>query len=67
MTKDRKGKGLLLGEGMTANLTLQSMDNHVRHGYLDPASEAKAMARASSSSATTSATSTTWPTLPTAA
>jgi ribose transport system ATP-binding protein len=46
MTKDRKGKGLLLGEGMTANLTLQSMDNHVRHGYLDPASEAKAMARA---------------------
>lgn len=46
MTKDRKGKGLLLGEGMTANLTLQSMDNHVRHGYLDPGSEAKAMARA---------------------
>ncbi|MDQ0419173.1 ribose transport system ATP-binding protein [Peteryoungia aggregata LMG 23059] len=46
MTKDRKGKGLLLGEGMTANLTLQSMDNHVRHGYLDPSSEAKAMARA---------------------
>ncbi|MGL3606993.1 sugar ABC transporter ATP-binding protein [Rhizobium sp. G187] len=46
MTKDRKGKGLLLGEGMTANLTLQSMENHVRHGYLDPTSEAKAMARA---------------------
>jgi ribose transport system ATP-binding protein len=46
MTKDRKGKGLLLGESMTANLTLQSMDNHVRHGYLDPGSEAKAMARA---------------------
>lgn len=46
LTKDRKGKGLLLGEGMTANLTLQSMDNHVRHGYLDPTSEAKAMARA---------------------
>ncbi len=46
MTKDRKGKGLLLGEGMTANLTLQSMERHLRHGYLDPASEAKAMARA---------------------
>lgn len=46
MTKDRKGKGLLLGEGMTANLTLQSMDQHVRHGYLNPGSEAKAMARA---------------------
>ena len=46
MTKDRKGKGLLLGEGMTANLTLQSMERHLHHGYLDPASEAKAMARA---------------------
>ncbi|NGO62134.1 sugar ABC transporter ATP-binding protein [Rhizobium daejeonense] len=46
MTKDRKGKGLLLGEGMTPNLTLQSIDRHVTHGYLDPASEAKAMARA---------------------
>ena len=46
MTKDRKGKGLLLGEGMTANLTLQSMERHLRHIYLDPASEAKAMARA---------------------
>jgi ABC-type sugar transport system, ATPase component len=46
MTKDRKGRGLLLGEGMTANLTLQSLGQHVRHGYLDPSSEAKAMARA---------------------
>ncbi|OLP57837.1 ABC transporter ATP-binding protein [Xaviernesmea oryzae] len=46
MTKDRKGKGLLLDEGMTANLTLQSIDRHVRHHYLDPASEARAMARA---------------------
>ena len=46
MTKDRKGKGLLLGEGMTANLTLQAIDQHIRHGYLDPSSEAKAMARA---------------------
>jgi ribose transport system ATP-binding protein len=46
MTKDRKGRGLLLGEVMTANLTLQSISRHLRHGYLDPASEAKAMARA---------------------
>ncbi|MCO5731811.1 sugar ABC transporter ATP-binding protein [Rhizobium sp. SSA_523] len=46
MTKDRKGRGLLLGEGMTANLTLQSLDRHVRRGYLDPASEREAMARA---------------------
>ncbi|MBR0558084.1 sugar ABC transporter ATP-binding protein [Ciceribacter sp. L1K23] len=46
MTKDRKGRGLLLGEGMTPNLTLQSLGQHVRRGYLDPASEAKAMARA---------------------
>ncbi|MGV8936487.1 MAG: sugar ABC transporter ATP-binding protein [Allorhizobium sp.] len=46
MTKDRKGRGLLLGEGMTANLTLQSIDQHLKHGYLDPASEAEAMARA---------------------
>lgn len=46
MTKDRKGRGLLLDEGMTSNLTLQSIGQHVRHGYLDPSSEAKAMARA---------------------
>lgn len=46
MTKDRKGRGLLLGEGMAANLTLQSLDRHVRHGYLDPSSEARALARA---------------------
>ncbi|MQT14916.1 sugar ABC transporter ATP-binding protein [Segnochrobactrum spirostomi] len=46
MTKDRKGRGLLLGEGMTANLTLQSLARHVRHVYLDPASEREAMARA---------------------
>lgn len=46
MTKDRKGMGLLLDEGMTTNLTLQSLGQHVSHGYLDPGSEAKAMARA---------------------
>ena len=46
MTKDRKSKGLLLGSGMTANLTLQSLGLHSRHGYLDPGSEAAALARA---------------------
>ncbi|MBB4065952.1 sugar ABC transporter ATP-binding protein [Gellertiella hungarica] len=46
MTKDRKGKGLLLGEGMTVNLTLQSLDQHGPVVYLDPKSEAKAMDRA---------------------
>ncbi|MGF9692266.1 sugar ABC transporter ATP-binding protein [Rhizobium sp. 0TCS1.26] len=46
MTKDRKGHGLLLGEKMTVNLTLQALEQHLRHGYLDPGSEAKAMARA---------------------
>jgi ribose transport system ATP-binding protein len=46
MTKDRKSKGLLLGSGMTANLTLQSLGQHSRYGYLDPTSEAAAMTRA---------------------
>ena len=46
MTKDRKHKGLLLGEGMTVNLTLQSLDRHGSTVYLDPKSEARAMDRA---------------------
>jgi len=46
MTKDRKGKGLLLGEGMTVNLTLQNLEQHMKRFYLDPTSEATAMARA---------------------
>lgn len=46
LTKDRKGRGLLLNNGMTTNLTLQSLSRHSRHGYLVPASEAKAMERA---------------------
>lgn len=46
MTKDRKSKGLLLGSDMTSNLTLQSLDQHGRFGYLSPASERKALARA---------------------
>ncbi|MFD1745366.1 sugar ABC transporter ATP-binding protein [Rhizobium helianthi] len=46
MTKDRKGCGLLLGEGMAVNLTLQSIERHVRNGYLDTRSEAQAVDRA---------------------
>jgi ribose transport system ATP-binding protein len=46
MTKDRKGHGLLLGESMAVNLTLQSLDRHVKGGYLDPVSESKALVRA---------------------
>lgn len=46
MTKDRKSKGLLLGADMTSNLTLQSLDQHGRWGYLSPKSEAKALERA---------------------
>ena len=46
MTKDRKQRGLLLDSRMTPNLTLQSLDRHVRRLYLDPASEAEALARA---------------------
>ena len=46
MTKDRKGKGLLLGSGLTANLTLQSLGQHSKFGYLDPGSESEALTRA---------------------
>lgn len=46
MTKDRKSKGLLLGSRMAVNLTLQSLDQHGKLGYLSPKSEANALARA---------------------
>jgi ribose transport system ATP-binding protein len=46
MTKDRKSKGLLLGEGMTTNLTLQSLERHGSLVYLDPRSESEAMQKA---------------------
>jgi len=46
MTKDRKSKGLLLNSRMTANLTLQSLDQHGHFGYLSASSEAKALERA---------------------
>jgi ribose transport system ATP-binding protein len=46
MTKDRKSKGLLLRSGMMTNLTLQSLGRHSSHGYLNPRSEAAALAKA---------------------
>lgn len=46
MTKDRKGRGLLLDEQMRPNLTLQSLDLHERYGLISTASEDKALARA---------------------
>ena len=46
MTKDRKAKGLLLNSGIMANLTLQSLGQHSRYGYLDPKSETEALVRA---------------------
>ena len=46
MTKDRKGKGLLLGETMTTNLTLQSLERHLSHGLISPTSELAALDRA---------------------
>jgi ribose transport system ATP-binding protein len=46
MTKDRKSKGLLLRSGMMTNLTLQSLGQHSRHGYLSPSSEAASLAKA---------------------
>ncbi|HTM77764.1 MAG TPA: sugar ABC transporter ATP-binding protein, partial [Devosia sp.] len=46
MTKDRKGKGLLLNMGLQPNLTLLTLKKHLRAGFLDSASEAKALERA---------------------
>jgi ribose transport system ATP-binding protein len=46
MTKDRKAKGLLLRSNIMTNLTLQSLEQHSVHGYLNPASEAASLAKA---------------------
>ena len=46
MTKDRKGKGLLVNMGLTPNLTLLTLAKHLRHGFLDPKSEVEAFDRA---------------------
>ena len=46
MTKDRKGKGLLLNMGLQPNLTLLTLKKHLKAGFLDNASEARALERA---------------------
>lgn len=46
MTKDRKGKGLLLNMGLQPNLTLLTLKKHLKAGFLDSSSEAKALERA---------------------
>jgi len=47
MTKDRKGKGLLVNMGLRPNLTLLTLEHHLRAGvFVDTASETKALDRA---------------------
>ncbi len=46
MTKDRKGRGLLLNVGLQPNLTLLTLKKHLKHGFLDGKSEEKALERA---------------------
>jgi ribose transport system ATP-binding protein len=46
MTKDRKGKGLLLNMGLRPNLTLLTLGRHLRYGFLDSRSEEAALERA---------------------
>ncbi|WP_404402650.1 sugar ABC transporter ATP-binding protein [Pelagibacterium halotolerans] len=46
MTKDRKGRGLLLNVGLQPNLTLLTLRRHLRSGFLNEASEVEAMERA---------------------
>jgi ribose transport system ATP-binding protein len=47
MTKDRKGKGLLVNMGLRPNLTLLTLEHHLRGGvFVDTASETKALDRA---------------------
>ncbi|MHA6729772.1 sugar ABC transporter ATP-binding protein [Devosia sp. A369] len=46
MTKDRKGRGLLLNVGLQPNLTLLTLKKHLKHGFLDGKSEQRALERA---------------------
>jgi ribose transport system ATP-binding protein len=46
MTKDRKGKGLLLNMGLRPNLTLLTLKKHIKAGFIDSASEERALERA---------------------
>jgi ribose transport system ATP-binding protein len=45
MTKDRKGRGLLLNAGLQPNLTLLTLKKHLKLWFLDDKSEAEALAR----------------------
>lgn len=47
LTKDRKGKGLLLNMPSRVNLTLLALDRFTRHGLIDEAQEEQALTRAS--------------------
>ena len=46
MTKDRKGRGLLLNMGLQPNLTLLTLKKHLKGIFLDGDSEKKALERA---------------------
>ncbi len=46
MTKDRKGKGLLVNMGLRPNLTLLTLTRHLRGAFIDTGSEARALERA---------------------
>jgi ribose transport system ATP-binding protein len=46
MTKDRKGRGLLLNAGLQPNLTLLTLKKHLKMWFLNNKSEAEALARA---------------------
>jgi ribose transport system ATP-binding protein len=46
MTKDRKGRGLLLNVGLQPNLTLLTLKKHLKNGFLDGKSEEQALDRA---------------------
>ncbi len=61
MTKDRKGKGLLLGEGMTVNLTLQNLERHLKAVYLDPRARPPPWSGRGAASTSACATAMSWP------
>ena len=46
MTKDRKGKGLMVNMGLRPNLTLPTLDRHLKGIFIDTASETRALERA---------------------
>ena len=46
LSEDRKGRGLLLGQNLTVNLTLAALARFTRGGFVDTAREAAALTRA---------------------